>query len=171
MRRICLHTIVRNNEQIILPMLQSVSPFIDYYVVISNKSTDNTLQIITEYFSKLNISGEVHHMAFQNNDIDKLNHTLSLCKNKALYTLVMSPKERIVGEFILPSALDHDLYYLNDKRFYDPYDIMATIPKEIRLFKCDTVEYCEFPMGIFLVYAHNNVTKDEIDGVYYIGYQ
>lgn len=48
--KVCLNMIVRNESGIITRLLESVLPFIDSYCICDTGSTDNTIQIIRDFF-------------------------------------------------------------------------------------------------------------------------
>ena len=49
-----------------LPFIDSVYKIIDYWVIVDTGSTDNTKEIIKNYFNDKNISGELHEKKFVN---------------------------------------------------------------------------------------------------------
>jgi glycosyltransferase involved in cell wall biosynthesis len=57
---ICLSMIVKNEEKDIKRCLESVIPFIDYWVISDTGSTDNTKKIIQEVMDKHEVPGELH---------------------------------------------------------------------------------------------------------------
>lgn len=57
---LCLTMIVKNESHIITEVLQSVLPFIDYYIISDTGSTDNTKQLISDFFAKHNVKGEIY---------------------------------------------------------------------------------------------------------------
>ena len=63
---LCLNMIVKNESKIIMRLLQSVLPIIDNYIICDTGSTDNTPQIITDFFNQHNIPGEVIYEPFKN---------------------------------------------------------------------------------------------------------
>jgi len=56
---ICLCMIMKNEEKIITKCLESVAPFIDYWVINDNGSTDNTVQVVKDFFKDRNIKGSL----------------------------------------------------------------------------------------------------------------
>lgn len=56
---LCLNMIVKNESKIITRLFDSVLPIIDCYCICDTGSTDNTIELITEYFSGKNIHGKV----------------------------------------------------------------------------------------------------------------
>ena len=64
---VCLNMIVKNESQIIYRLLESVFPYIDYYCICDTGSTDNTVQLIKEFFDNQGrqIEGEIIHHPFK----------------------------------------------------------------------------------------------------------
>ena len=52
---ICLNMIVKNESKIITRLFDSVLPIIDCYCICDTGSTDNTKEMITNYFKEKNI--------------------------------------------------------------------------------------------------------------------
>ena len=50
MPKLCLNMIVKNESKIITRLLDSVIDIIDCYCICDTGSTDNTVQLITDYF-------------------------------------------------------------------------------------------------------------------------
>ena len=48
---LCLNMIVKNESKIIARLLTSVSPIIDSYCICDTGSTDNTVEIIQNFFA------------------------------------------------------------------------------------------------------------------------
>jgi len=58
--------IVKNESKILKRLIDSVSTFIDCYCICDTGSTDNTIEVITNYFSEKNIPGKIIQEPFQN---------------------------------------------------------------------------------------------------------
>ena len=56
---ICLNMIVKNESKIIKRLFESVLPIIDTYCICDTGSTDNTVELIQEFFDSKNIKGSV----------------------------------------------------------------------------------------------------------------
>ena len=54
---LCLNMIVKNESKVIIRALESVVNIIDCFVICDTGSTDNTVQLIKDFFSTHNISG------------------------------------------------------------------------------------------------------------------
>jgi tetratricopeptide (TPR) repeat protein len=63
---LCLNMIVKNESKIITRLFDSVLPIIDCYCICDTGSTDNTIQIITDYFQSKNIPGKIVEEPFKN---------------------------------------------------------------------------------------------------------
>jgi glycosyltransferase involved in cell wall biosynthesis len=57
--------IVKNESKIILRLLESVLPMIDTYCICDTGSTDNTKELIEEYFNEQNITGKIIEEPFK----------------------------------------------------------------------------------------------------------
>lgn len=58
---VCLNMIVRNEADIIVDTFDNVRKYFEFshYVICDTGSTDNTINIIREYFKTHNLNGEV----------------------------------------------------------------------------------------------------------------
>lgn len=114
---ICLNMIVKNESHIILDTLKHLCSKIkfDYWVICDTGSTDNTTDLIQDFFNDNKINGELH--------IDKWvdfghNRTLALEKafNKTDFLLIFDADDIIIGDFIFPENMfKFDSYYLKFK--------------------------------------------------------
>lgn len=107
--------IVKNESHIILECLNSVYKFIDYWVICDTGSTDNTKEIITNFFKEKGIPGEIHDHEWKNFGH---NRTLAFkaAEGKADYAWVIDADDYIEGELKLPPNTDVDSYALRIKR-------------------------------------------------------
>lgn len=67
---VCLNMIVKNESSIILRLLESVYPYIDSFVLCDTGSTDDTIALITQFFTSLqtnprNIQGKILEEPFR----------------------------------------------------------------------------------------------------------
>ncbi len=73
--KICLNAMVANEAPTITRMLDSVSPYINYWVIQDNGSTDGTQDIIKNYFKKKRIPGFLYETEWQYPGFNR-DHTL-----------------------------------------------------------------------------------------------
>jgi glycosyltransferase involved in cell wall biosynthesis len=64
--KICLNMIVKNEAARITRCLESVAPYIDYWVIYDTGSSDNTVALIEAFFDGRGIPGETHRGEFIN---------------------------------------------------------------------------------------------------------
>ena len=57
--KICLNMIVKNESKVILRLLNSVLPIVDSYCICDTGSTDNTIEVIENFFNEHNIQGKI----------------------------------------------------------------------------------------------------------------
>lgn len=57
--KLCLNAIVKNEEHVIVRMMKNVAHLIDAYAIVDTGSTDNTIQLITDFMKSRNIPGSV----------------------------------------------------------------------------------------------------------------
>ena len=57
--KICLNMIVKNESKVILRLLNSVLLFVDSYCICDTGSTDNTIELIENFFKENNIPGRI----------------------------------------------------------------------------------------------------------------
>ena len=89
---IVLCMIVKDEEAVIERALNSVVNIIDYYVICDTGSSDNTIQVIREYFDEQGIEGEIHQrpwVSFAHNRQE----CFDLAKDKCDYLLTLDADE------------------------------------------------------------------------------
>ena len=85
---LCLNMIVKNESKIITRLFDSVLPIIDCYCICDTGSTDNTVQVIQEYFSTRNITGIVVTEPFKDFCHNR-NFALKSCQGMSDFVLLM----------------------------------------------------------------------------------
>jgi len=107
--------IVKNESHIILECLNSAYKYIDYWVICDTGSTDNTKEIITNFFKEKGIPGEIHDHEWKNFGH---NRTLAFkaAEGKADYAWVIDADDYLEGELVLPQNKDVDSFALRIKR-------------------------------------------------------
>lgn len=105
---ICLNMIVKNESAVIRRCLESVRPFIDYWVIVDTGSTDGTQQIIKNYLK--DIPGELYERPWKNFGENR-SEAFTLAQNKGDYVLLIDADDilKVEKSFSL-SDLTEDLY-------------------------------------------------------------
>jgi len=94
--KIGLCMIVKNESHIIHEVLQSSLKFIDTYCILDTGSTDNTIQIIKDFYKDKNIQGEVHESDWKGFGKSR-SEALKLCDDKMDYILMIDADDLIEG--------------------------------------------------------------------------
>jgi hypothetical protein len=158
---ICLNMIVKNESHIIEKTLSNLCSYINftYWVICDTGSVDNTVSVITNFFDKRGILGEIFHHEWK--DFGH-NRTLALdaAFNKTDYLLIFDADDTITGNFKIPN-LTADKYnlFLGSEQFKYVRPLIINNRKRWR-FKGILHEYLE-PL--------ENINSDEtINGEYVI---
>lgn len=108
---VCLNMIVKNEAAVIGRCLESVKPFIDYWVIADTGSTDGTQKIIQNCLK--NIPGELHERPWIDFGHNR-NEVLQLSEGKGDYYLFIDADEKLIypKNYALP-PLDSDCYFAN----------------------------------------------------------
>lgn len=110
-----LSMIVKNEAHVIERCLESIAPFIQYWVICDTGSTDNTKEVIQKFFDKKKIPGEIVDLAWQGFGKTR-SQALAMCKGKMKYAWMIDADDSVVGRPIIPSPMVHDGYGLKIKR-------------------------------------------------------
>lgn len=104
--------IVKNESENIIPTLNNLWSHIhfDYWVICDTGSTDNTKTLITDFFSKKGVKGELHDDAWQDFGYNRTK-ALERAYNKTDYLLIFDADDKIEGNFRIPN-LTADKYML-----------------------------------------------------------
>jgi len=111
---LCLNMIVKNESHVISTTLHNLCEKFefDYWVICDTGSTDNTKELIKDFFKVKNIKGEL----YEDKWVDfGYNRTLALNKafNKTDYLLIFDADDIFVGEIVLPTNIfEYDSYLL-----------------------------------------------------------
>lgn len=97
----CLNMIVKNEAHVIKETLESISKYIDYYVISDTGSTDNTKEIIKTFFDSKKIKGEIHDNSWVDFGYNR-SLALKLCETKSKYIWIIDADDLIVGNLVLP---------------------------------------------------------------------
>ena len=111
---ICLNMIVKNESHIIRNTLEKLCNKIhfSYWVICDTGSTDNTREIIVDFFTSKNIPGELHNNEWKNFSHNR-NIALDEAFNKTDLLLVFDADDEIHGNIIMPKIVNIDGYLLN----------------------------------------------------------
>lgn len=157
--RICLNMIVKDEEHVITDSLECALPHIDYYIISDTGSSDNTVEVIKNYFKKKGIPGEVHHTPWQNFGYNR-SEALRLCKGKAQYAWIIDADDLVVGNLKFPEVMDADAYIMK-------YESVMTYQR-VQVFRTDADwKY----IGVLHEYPEAGIEKPVIkilNGDYYI---
>ena len=85
---LCLNMIVKNESKIITRLLDSVLSIIDCYCICDTGSTDNTIEIIEDFFKSKNKYGKVVKEPFKNFCHNR-NVSLQACLGMSEYILLL----------------------------------------------------------------------------------
>jgi glycosyltransferase involved in cell wall biosynthesis len=122
---ICFATICKNESHIIKKTLESIYKYINYWVICDTGSTDNTREIITEFFKEKNIPGELHIDEFKDFGYNK-SLLMKRAQYKADYILQLDADDPLIGEFkFTQQDVGHDVYLANVKRGTNEYKAYA----------------------------------------------
>jgi hypothetical protein len=109
---LCLNMIVKNESKIITRMFDTVVDIIDSYVICDTGSTDNTVEVITEYFKSHRIPGKVVVEPFKDFCYNR-NFALNSCVGMGDYVLLMDADMKlIIGDFNKNKLWDYDCYHI-----------------------------------------------------------
>ena len=86
--KIGLCMIVKDESHIIAEVLQATLPLIDTYCILDTGSTDNTIQIIKDFYSKAEITGEVIQSDWKGFGPSR-SEALKLCDGKMDYIIMI----------------------------------------------------------------------------------
>lgn len=109
-KTVALCMIVKNESHIILETLNSVKKYLDYWVICDTGSTDNTVELIKDFFAKEKIPGEIHTVEWKNFGHNR-SQVFEFAHKKADYLWVIDADDIIVGDLNL-SHLSADSYSL-----------------------------------------------------------
>ena len=112
---LCLNMIVKNEAAVIGETLNNLTQKIqfDYWVISDTGSTDNTQQIISDYFLEKGIPGELFSHEWQDFGFNRTK-ALECAYDKTDYLLIFDADDKLHGDFKLPfdTTLRADRYML-----------------------------------------------------------
>jgi GR25 family glycosyltransferase involved in LPS biosynthesis len=105
--------IVKNESHVIEKTLSKILQYIDitYWVISDTGSTDNTRELIKNFFNKRNIDGELVEHEWKDFGYNRTK-ALEVAYNKTDYLFIFDADDDIHGNLVLPE-LDADMYHFN----------------------------------------------------------
>ena len=164
-KTVCLSMIVKNESDVIERCLESVLPMIDSYLISDTGSTDNTIELIENFFKKNNIPGKVISHEWKN---FAFNRTLAL---EEIQKLEDKP------DYILVIDADDMLKYDDDFKLEDltaDQYMMKIINYNIVYYRPHLINNkldwrWESVVHEYLTCSHASVVKDLVGVTMYIG--
>lgn len=109
-------TMCKNEEHIIIDVLNSIIKYVDYVTVVDTGSTDSTVSKVKEFLSKENVDWDVHEVEWQGFDVTKT-VMMKLVYGKTDYVLTFDADDILHGDFFFNNEdAGHDLYFMTMKR-------------------------------------------------------
>lgn len=145
---LCLNMIVKNESKILMRMFDAVVDIIDCYCICDTGSTDNTPELISDYFITKCIPGKIIHEPFKNFAHNR-NVALWACKGLADYVILLDADMILkVSEKFDKKALTQDYYHIfqgNETFYYQNVRIVKN--NGLYSYVGVTHEYVNTPTG------------------------
>ena len=145
---LCLNMIVKNESKILSRMFDAVADIIDCYCICDTGSTDNTVELITEYFIQKGIPGKIIQEPFKNFAHNR-NVALWGCKGMSDYVLLLDADMILkVSEKFDKKVLTQDYYHIfqgNEAFYYQNVRIVRNTG--VYAYVGVTHEYVNVPAG------------------------
>ena len=108
---LCLNMIVKDESHIIKDTLTKLFQKIkfDYWIISDTGSTDETKEIITDFFKEVGIPGELYEDEWVDFSHNR-NKALEYAFGKSKYLLIFDADDEICGDFVLPELVK-DYYH------------------------------------------------------------
>jgi glycosyltransferase involved in cell wall biosynthesis len=127
----CLVMIVKDEEDTIEKCLQSVAPYISYWVIVDTGSKDNTLEVIKTTMANLGIPGELHERPWVNFEVNRT-ESLELAKGKCDFRWIIDADDT----FSLDDPNINPFYVLDPE--FDSYHISYKL-QTLKYFRAQIV--------------------------------
>lgn len=103
---ICLNMIVKNEAENIIPTLENLCSHFKfaYWVISDTGSTDKTKELITQFFTKKKIKGELYDDKWEDFGHNRT-RALEEAYNKTDYLLIFDADDKIDGTIVLPKLV------------------------------------------------------------------
>ena len=163
--KICLNMIVKNESKIITRLLDSVITLIDHYIICDTGSTDNTIEIIENYFRDKHINGKVVQKQFEDFGVTR-SYALKQCENEpdSDYILLLDADMKLEfssnfdkNEF--KRSLNKELYFILQGNDNFQWNNARIAKNNIGFYySCPTHEYIDLPRE----YTKDNINKETL---------
>ena len=113
-QRICANLIVKNEKPVIVRCLSTLTPLVNYWVVVDTGSTDGTQETIIDFMDSIGMPGQLHEREWVDFAHNR-NQAIDLATAAACdYILVIDADEWVEygPAFKLARPLEHDFYYV-----------------------------------------------------------
>jgi glycosyltransferase involved in cell wall biosynthesis len=143
--KLCLNMMVKNEAQIIVNTLKNLTDAIhfDYWVISDTGSTDNTKQLILEFFKEKDLKGEIIDDVWKNYSYNRTK-SMAHAFNKSDYLIVFHPDDIIEEIFELPSPITKDVYYLKLRTSHFSFERCLLLNNRLKwVFKGELLKFCE----------------------------
>lgn len=119
-----LSMIVKNESHVILRLLNSVAPIIDYWVIADTGSTDGTQEIIQKFFDEKGIPGQLLQIDWIDNFSYARNKALDEIEKHVDYGIWIDADEELIidSTFNKANELSQDLHSISVKTIYGKVD-------------------------------------------------
>lgn len=165
-KNLCLNMIVKNESRVITRLLESAAPYIDCYCICDTGSTDNTVEIITNFFKSHNppIPGKVIREPFKDFGYNRT-FALKACEDLDVKYVLLLDADMILK--VHPSISREKLYErLVDDVYYIQQGSETFYYKNVRVVKNKlgmsywgvTHEYVKTPDGA----KYGNLNKADV---------
>jgi len=110
---ICLNMIVKDEADIIVNTLSNIveKMKIDYWVICDTGSTDNTIELITNFFEEQKIEGELIEDPWKDFAYNRT-RALEFAYKKTDFVFIFDADDRIVGNLVLPPLKKGFAYHM-----------------------------------------------------------
>lgn len=111
---LCLNMIVKDESHIIKQTLAHLTAKFqfDFWVICDTGSSDDTPQIVRDFFAQANIPGELHSHPWVDFGHNR-SRALELAYNKTDYVFIFDADDELCGTPVLPDPLDLDAYHMS----------------------------------------------------------
>lgn len=160
-KTICLNMIVKNEAHVIAETLENLYSYVkfDYYVVSDTGSTDNTKEVIQNFFLKRGVPGEIYDHEWKDFGHNR-SLALAAAYNKADYSFIFDADDKIVGDFNLVQPLRADSYHFKFGNGFSYLRILMVNSRQRWQFKGVLHE--------FITCTEQTGSSETIEGNYYI---